>query len=187
LPGDSTGVLREFLERGLKDACVLYIVDPEAVAQCLEAGEGAQIELSVGAKSSPMQGEPVLMKAQVVAVSCEGKFRYDGPMYEGLEGWMGASAHIEQDGVHVVLVSQREQPFCTAFARTLKLDPHKMSTIAVKSAAHFRAGFESRAGAVHMVSEPCVHSEWNLVYSNTGRQLYPLDEDGRYPAARSDT
>jgi hypothetical protein len=83
LPGDSTGVLREFLERGLKDACVLYIVDPEAVAQCLEAGEGAQIELSVGAKSSPMQGEPVLMKAQVVAVSCEGKFRYDGPMYEG--------------------------------------------------------------------------------------------------------
>ena len=181
-PGDSTGVLRTFLERGLRDACVLYIVDQEAVAQCLEAGEGAQIELAVGAKSSPMQGEPVLMKAQVVAVSSEGKFRYDGPMYEGLEGWMGPSAHIEQDGVHVVLVSQREQPFCTAFARTLKLNPREMSTIAVKSAAHFRAGFESWAGAVHMVSEPCVHSEWNLVYSNTGRQLYPLDEDGRYPA-----
>ena len=50
-----------------------------------------------------------------------------------------------------------------------------------ESVAHFRAGFESWAGAIHRVSEPCVHSEWNLVYSNTGRSLYPLDENGRHP------
>jgi len=179
-PGDSTGVLRTFIERGLQDACVLYIVDPEAVEQCLAAGAGAQIDLQVGAKSSPMQGEPVAMRVHVVAVSREGRFRYDGPMYAGLEGCMGPSAHIEQDGVHVLLVTRREQPFCTAFARTLDLDPRQMSTIAVKSAAHFRAGFESWAGAVHMVAEPCVHSEWNLHFQNIGRRLYPLDADGRH-------
>ena len=180
-PGDSTGVLRTFLERGLRDACVLYIVDEESVAQCLTAGAGACIDLQVGAKSSTLQGYPVPMRATVVAVSPEGRFFYDGPMYAGMEGCMGPSAHIEQDGVHVILVSQREQPFCTAFARTLELDPRQMSTIAVKSAAHFRAGFESWAGAVHLVSEPCVHSEWNLQFTNTGRPLYPLDAEGRYP------
>ncbi|MBT6147331.1 MAG: M81 family metallopeptidase [Gemmatimonadetes bacterium] len=180
-PGDSTGVLRTFLERGLHNACVLYIVDVESVQACLAASVGARVDLQVGGKSSPMQGDPVRMQARVVAVSPDGRFHYDGPMYEGLEGCMGPSAHIEQDGVHVILVSQREQPFCTAFARSLELDPRQMSTIAVKSAAHFRAGFESWAGAVHLVSEPCVHSEWNLQFTNTGRQLYPLDAEGRYP------
>jgi len=55
-----------------------------------------------------------------------------------------------------------------------------MSTIAVKSAAHFRAGFESWAGAVHTVAEPCVHSEWNLHFQNICRRLYPLDAGGRH-------
>ena len=37
-PGDSTGMLRCFIEAGLQEACLLYIVDPEAIAQCLRAG-----------------------------------------------------------------------------------------------------------------------------------------------------
>ncbi len=121
-PGDSTGVLRAFVEMNLQDACILYIVDPEAVAQCRQAGVGSRLELAVGAKSSPLQGTPVSMNAQVVALS-DGAFRYDGPMYAGLSGNMGPSAHIVQDGIHVLLVSLREQPFDTAFARSLGLDP----------------------------------------------------------------
>ncbi|HIL08842.1 MAG TPA: M81 family peptidase, partial [Candidatus Latescibacteria bacterium] len=33
-PGDSTGMLQAFLTAKLQDACLLYIVDPEAIAQC---------------------------------------------------------------------------------------------------------------------------------------------------------
>jgi microcystin degradation protein MlrC len=47
-------------------------------------------------------------------------------MYAGLEGNMGPSAHIRQGGLHVLLVTGREQPFDTAFARTLGLDPQQM-------------------------------------------------------------
>ena len=78
------------------------------------------------------------------------------------------------------MVSHREQPFCTAFARSLDLEPREMAIIGVKSAAHFRAGFEAWAAAVHLVTEPSVHSEVNLQYVHTGRRLYPLDEDGRF-------
>ena len=67
-PGDSTGVLETFLAAGLKDACVLYIVDPAAVEQCYEAGIGTELELEVGAKSTPLQGRPVKMKARVAAL-----------------------------------------------------------------------------------------------------------------------
>jgi microcystin degradation protein MlrC len=176
-PGDSTGMLRAFIDAGLEEACVLYIVDPEAVNQCHEAGVGARLRLDVGAKSTPLQGQPVRMEADVLAIS-DGHFYYDGPMYAGLDGHMGPSAHIVQNGIHVLLVNGREQPFCTAFSRTLGLDPREMRYIGVKSAAHFRAGFESWAGAIHVVAEPSVHNPegGKLAFRNLGRKLYPFDE-----------
>ena len=176
-PGDSTGMLRAFVDAGLEDACLLYIVDAEVVKECHEAGVGASLELKVGAKSTELQGKPVLMRAEVLAVS-DGKFRYDGPMYGGLEGNMGPSAHIRQDGVHVLLVSAREQPFCTAFSTTMELEPQQMRYIGVKSSAHFRAGFEAWAGAISVVAEPSVHNPAGakLAFKNLGRQLYPFDK-----------
>lgn len=175
-PGDSTGLLRTFVDAGLEDACVLYIVDPEAVEQCRQAGVGATLTLAVGAKSSPLQGEPVRMTVEVMALS-DGQFFYEGPMYAGLEGVMGPSAHIRQGGLHVILTNGRDQPFDTAFARTLGLDPKQMRYIAVKSAAHFRAAFEPWAGAIHVVSEPSVHSAdtGTLRFHNLGRKVYPID------------
>ena len=175
-PGDSTGMLRTFIEADLDDACVLYIVDPQAIAECAAAGVGATLALDVGGKSSPLQGPPARLNAEVVALS-DGRFRYDGPMYAGLEGDMGPSAHIRQGGLHVLLVTQREQPFDTAFARSLGLDPRRMRYIGVKSAAHFRAGFEPWAGSIELVSEPSVHNmlTGELRYHQLGRKLYPLD------------
>ena len=176
-PGDSTGMLRAFIEADLQDACVLYIVDSEAVDACHGVGVGATLDLDVGAKSTPLQGAPIRMHAEVVALS-DGRFHYDGPMFFGLEGDMGASAHIQQGGIHVLLVNTREQPFDTAFSRTLGLDPKEMQYIGVKSAAHFRAGFESWSGAIHNVAEPSVHNpaDGKLAFKNLGRQLYPFDE-----------
>jgi len=176
-PGDSTGMLAAFLEAELDRACVLYMVDPESVEECTEAGVGATVDLDVGGKSSPFQGKPVRMCAEVVALG-DGRFRYDGPMYAGAEGHMGPSAHIRQEGVHVLLVSAREQPFDTAFARTMGLDPREMRFIGVKSAAHFRAGFESWAGAIHEVTEPSVHNpaDAKLAFKRLGRKVYPFDD-----------
>lgn len=176
-PGDSTGVLKTFIEAGLEDACLLYIVDPEAVTQCQQAGVGATLTLDVGGKSSPLQGEPIGMTAQVVSLS-DGRFRYGGPRNLGLEGSMGPSAYIRQAGVHVLLVSEREQPFDTAFSLTMGLDPRQMRYIGIKSTVHFRAGFESWAGSIYAVSEPGVHNPagGELPFYRLGRKLYPFDD-----------
>ena len=173
-PGDSTAMLHTFLAAGLQDACILYIVDPEAVAMCQEAGIGATLELAVGAKSTPLQGRPAKMRARVEALS-DGQFTYEGPRNRGLKSTMGPSAHIVQDGVHVLLVSRREQPFGIAFSLTMGLDPRQMRYIGVKSSAHFRAGFEHFAGHIYVVSEPAVHSAAALQgqFKNLGRKLYP--------------
>ena len=88
---------------------------------------------------------------------------------------MGRSAHIVQDGVHVLLVSRRAQPFGIAFSLTMDLDPRQMRYIGIKSAAHFRASFEPFAGNIYVVSEPSVHSAETLAgqFKNLGRKLYP--------------
>ena len=181
-PGDSTGLLRTFVEAGLKDACVLYIVDPEAIALCSAAGVGNTLTLEVGAKSSELQGKPVNMTAEVVALS-EGEFRYGGAMYRGLTGQMGPSAYIRQGGVHVILVTTREQPFDTAFSHTLGLHPEKMRYLGVKSAAHFRAGFESWSKQIFVVSESSVHSPEHVEYRHLGREVYPLQEPNFAPGS----
>ena len=176
-PGDSTGVLRTFLEAGLEDACILYIVDPEAVELCNKVGVGSTLELDVGGKSSPLQGQPVPMKAMVSTLS-DGRFLYDGPRNKGLEGSMGPSAYIRQGGVHVLLVSRREQPFGPAFARTMGLEPQKMRYIGIKSTVHFRAGFESWAGAIYTVNEAGVNDPpgGGAAFKRLGRKLYPFDD-----------
>lgn len=172
-PGDSTEMLRVFIEAGLEEACLLYMVDREVVGACHAAGVGATLTMLVGGKSSPLQGEPVEMTFEVMALS-DGRFYYEGPMYHGLEGKMGLSAYIRQGGLHVILVSVGEQPYDTAFAKSMGLDPQEMRYIGLKSTAHFRAGYEAWAGYVQLVSEPSVHNLGNLPFKRLKWRVYPL-------------
>ena len=175
-PGDSTEVLRTFLELGLTDALVLYMVDSEVAQQAHTAGVGSRIPISLGGKSSPVQGTPVEAEASVVALS-DGAFAYDGPMFSGLMGSMGTSAWIKIDGVSVVVVSAREQPFDRAFARSMGIDCANMRYICVKSSAHFRAAFEPIAGSIHNIDAAAIHTHVfsELPRSKRTRRVFPVE------------
>jgi microcystin degradation protein MlrC len=172
-PSDSTEVLRTFLELGLDDALLLYMVDPEAAQAAHAAGVGARVPLHLGGKSAPVQGPPVDCEAEVMSLS-SGEFAYDGPMFAGLTGSMGTSAWLKIDGVNVVAVTAREQPFDMAFTRSLGIDCRKMKYIALKSAAHFRAAFEPIAGSIHNVDAAGIHSHdfSTLKYVKRKREVF---------------
>ena len=89
---------------------------------------------------------------------------------------MGPCAHIVQDGVHVLLVGEREQPFDTALCESLALDPRRMRYLGIKSSAHFRAGFEPFAGSIQVVNEPSVHSAEAVEFRRLGRKIYPFSD-----------
>ncbi len=175
-PGDSTEVLRTFLDMELSDALLLYMVDPEVAQQAHNAGVGGKISIRMGGKSAPVQGPPIEADAEVIAIS-DGAFAYDGPMFQGLTGSMGTSAWIKIGGVSVVVVCAREQPFDQAFARSLGIDCSAMRYICVKSAAHFRAAFESIAGSIHNVDAAGIHSHdfSKLPLTKRSRQIFPID------------
>ena len=118
-----------------------------------------------------MKGE-----AQVIALS-DGAFAYDGPMFSGLTGSMGKSAWIKIDGVSVVVVCSREQPFDQAFARSLGIDCAEMRYICVKSAAHFRAAFEPIAGSIYNVDAAGIHTHdfSKLPHTKRTRPVFPVE------------
>jgi microcystin degradation protein MlrC len=175
-PGDSTEILRTFLELDLQDAVLLYMVDPEVVEIAHAAGVGQTVSVAVGGKSDPIQGPPVPMEAQVMALS-NGDFTYDGPMYAGLTGNMGRSAWLKQGGVSVVVVNAKEQPLGPAFARTLGIHCEQMKYIAVKSAAHFRASFGRFAETIINVDAQGIqtHDFAKLRYRKRTRAFFPID------------
>jgi microcystin degradation protein MlrC len=175
-PGDSTEVLRTMIDLKLQDALLLYLVDPQVSQVAHAAGVGARIRVEVGGRSDPVQGPPVPMHAEVVGLS-DGRFHYDGPMYAGLTGNLGPSAWLRQAGVSVVVVSGRMQPLDTAFARSLGIDCRRMRYIAVKSAAHFRSGFEPIAGSIHNVDAAAIltHDFSRLAYRKRTRPVFPVE------------
>jgi microcystin degradation protein MlrC len=175
-PGDSTEVLRTFLELDLPDALLLYLVDPAAARQAHAAGVGQRISVQLGGHSDPLQGPPVPLEAEVLALS-DGRFTYDGPMYAGLTGDLGLSAWLRHRGVHVVVVSARMQPLDQAFARSLGIHCAAMRYLAVKSAVHFRSGFEQIAGVIFNVNARAIHTHdfAQLPYQRRRRPMYPLE------------
>jgi len=175
-PGDSTEVLRTFLEMDLPDALLLYMVDLEFIAAAQAAGVGSTIEVPLGGKSSPVQGAPVTGRWEVLATS-HGDFTYDGPMYAGLTGNMGESVWVRQKGVNVVVVSCREQPLGPAFAKSLGINVEAMRFIAVKSAAHFRAAFEKFAGSIFNVDAAGIHVHdlRRIAYQKRKRPMFPIE------------
>lgn len=179
--GDATEMLRLFIERKLVPSAVLYMVDPEVAAQAVSAGVGAEMDVLLGGKSEPLVGPPVPMRVRVRAVS-NGQFTYDGPMWAGVVGEMGPSAWLEQDGVHVVVISERHQPIDLAFCRSLGLDCRQMRYLAVKSTGHFRSGFAPIAGSIFNVDTASTlsHDFRKLPYTRLGRRMYPIDPEVRW-------
>lgn len=175
-PGDSTEILQTFIELNLTEALILYIVDSEVAEQAHAIGVGGRYRGPVGGKSAAIQGPPVIMDAEVMAIS-NGDFVYDGPMYAGLTGNMGCSAWLKQGGVSVVVVTSHEQPLGPAFAKTLGIDCRSMKYIAVKSAAHFRASFEKFAGSIISVDARAIHTQdfKRLKFQNRKRDVFPVE------------
>ena len=166
------------MQHRLTPSAILYMVDPEVAQQAAEAGVGSTVQVYLGGKSQPMVGPPVEMMAHVRAIS-NGRFVYDGPMWAGVVGELGPTAWLEQDGVHVVVVSERHQPMDLALCRSLGLDCSQLRYICVKSTGHFRSGFGPIAGSIFNVdtASSLSHDFRRLPYSRLGRKMFPLHDD----------
>ena len=179
-PGDSTGMLRTFIERSLEDACVLYIVDPEAALACHRAGPGATLCMALGGKSDPRAG-----RAGRSGLAGGGRLRRRlhlrrpharRPLHHprtvrtraerrsALRRRARDHRHLPGSAVRLRAGAQPGPP-----------STRQMRYIGLKSTGHFRAHFEPFAGVIRTVNEPSVHDPTHIRYRNLGRPVYPVD------------
>jgi microcystin degradation protein MlrC len=179
---DGTSILWGLLDLGAAGAVVSTIRDPEVVALAFEAGEGAEIETMLGAKTDERHGYPIPIKATVLRLS-NGDFVYEGPMDRGVHDTLGRTAVLAVHGryghdVTVIVCERRVQSLDTAVLRSQGIEPTECKIIALKSAVHFRGAFMPIASRILEVDTPGLTSlnYTRFHYERLTRPIWPMDE-----------
>jgi microcystin degradation protein MlrC len=147
---DSTFVLAEFLEKGVRDAVIGPIWDQAAVGLCMNAGVGAVLQLRVGGKVSRASGDPVDVRCVVKAL------KRDATM-TGLSNTpspIGDVAVIEVEGITMVLTTGRNQAVGQDLFTQFGIDLKQCKYIVVKSSQHFYADYSKVAAQVIYLKTP---------------------------------
>ncbi len=172
--GDSTFVLRRFIERGVRDAAFGTIWDPLAVKLCMAAGVGAEMPLRIGAKLAPRHGQPVDVNAVVTAVVPDAVQHFRDSVVP-----LGDSVAVAFAGIEVILNSNRAQSFEPDLFSNLGIDPLAKKILVLKSANHFFGAFSKIASRIIYVDAggPYPGDPRKVAYHKLKRPIWPLDAD----------
>ncbi|MFT4066931.1 M81 family metallopeptidase [Paraburkholderia sp.] len=153
--GDSNtmGLVRALLRNGATGAAVGVIWDADAAAAAHRAGVGARISLSLGGRSGVPGDAPLRAGFEVEHVS-DGRFRFDGPMLNGMQGELGPTACLRIDGVRIAVSTVKMQVFDRNLFRVAGIEPERMKILVNKSSVHFRADFQAIAEAILVAKAP---------------------------------
>ncbi len=149
---DTTGMLRAMIDAGASGA-LGNLCDPESARAAHEAGEGATVRLSLGAKSR-IPGDAPLEAEFVVEKLTDGQFTATGPYYRGRRMQMGPSARLRIGDVRIALVSAKAQMADREMFRSLGIEPEREKVLVVKSSNHFRADFAPIAEEILVCAAP---------------------------------
>lgn len=175
--GDATGLLRGMLDANLNHAAFANMYDPDAAAACTQAGEGAEMTVTLGGRLDPSTGAPLEVRGTVERLT-DGRFAYEGPMSKGVKVKAGPTAVLRVNGIDIVVTSRRYQVYDVNFFKHAGIDPAKKKFVAVKSAHHFRAAFAPIAREIIVVDEGGGITSRNfkmLPYKKVRRPVWPLD------------
>ena len=150
---DTTTLLKALVAADIPGTLAGVIWDPDAAARAHAAGEGATVELAVGARTS-FPGETPLAGRYRVETLGDGRFTGTGPFYRGGRFELGPMALLSLGNVRIVVASRKQQAADQAMFRHLGVEPAGATVLMLKSSVHFRADFGPIAGRIVLVEAP---------------------------------
>lgn len=174
-PGDSTFILSALIERNIGEVALAPLWDPMAARLCFEAGEGANLSLRIGGKTSSMSGAPLDVEAQVLKLVRGARQGFGASQVA-----IGDSAAIRIGGIEVVLTSIRAQAMGRDLFTGFGIALESKKLLVVKSSQHFYAAFAPVAKRVLYCSAPGAIAPdlAQVPYRRAMRPLWPLDQAG---------
>ena len=171
---DSTFILRELLDKKVKDAAIAMFWDPGAVKLAFEVGEGAELDIRLGGKLGPQSGPPIDARAKVLALGRDITIQFGGQR-KGTSP-IGDAAALQIDGVTVIVNTKRSQCHSLDCFTKLGIDPSTKKVVVVKSMQHFHAAYAPIASEVVYVAAPgALVPDWALLpYTKADKTQWPF-------------
>ena len=182
---DTMDVLQQALAQGLSGIGVGPLCDPQAVAELIAAGEGAEVTVALGNKISlagiGRASTPVPLRGIVRRIT-DGQYVVTGPTYTGQRFCMGRSVLFDTGAARIVITERTQEPLDIGVFESVGLDPRTERFLLLKSRMYCRPIFEPlAAGTVECDSRGVTSSDYGLfAFRHVRRPVYPLDDDARY-------
>ena len=177
-PGDGT-ILAHALESADYGNSLVCLCDPHAVQQALEAGVGAKLVLSMGAKADQLHGRPFVQNVKVVSQH-DGRFTEPDVRHGGRTGYnMGPTAVVSTDhGTTIILTTHRAPPFSLKQITSCDIDPADFHAIVAKGVNAPLAAYRSACPRFIRVDTPGVTTAdmLRLEFEHRRRPLFPFED-----------
>lgn len=182
--GDTTELLEYMLKLNMPGTLFGGLYDPESIKQCVQAGVGSYVSLSLGGKVSPEFGKPVEVEAKVIGLS-EGEFYNSGPFNQHLKVNVKGAAHIRVGELDILLIGRPISANDPELFRHIGIEPARKKIIGLKAKNHFRAAFEPLVGSIIYVDAPGVASNrlTTFNYQHLPSPIWPL-QDAKYESEK---
>jgi microcystin degradation protein MlrC len=150
---DTMRLIKALVARNVAGVLAGVICDADAAAKAQAAGEGATVEIALGAGSGFPGETPLVARFQVEAVG-DGRFVGTGPFYRGARFELGPMALLRTGDVRIAVASRKQQAADQAMFRHLRTEPADHAVLVLKSSVHFRADFGPIASRILVVEAP---------------------------------
>lgn len=180
---DGTELLAALHQRriGASFGCLF---DPQSVETCDRAGVGAQVRLSVGAKTDDLHGDPLDVNVKVISMD-EGRFQESMPRHGGITEFdQGRTAVCDTDsGITLMLTSQRMVPFSLQQLYSCGVDPRRFRILVAKGVNAPLAAYREVCDQfirVNTMGSTCAELS-RISFQHRRRPMFPLENDALFP------
>ena len=173
--GDSVACIAALAELAPHASSVAPVVDPEAAAQCHAAGVGAEVTLRLGHRLDPRWGDPMSITGTVEALT-DGRFVYEGGIWEGVVGEMGPTAVLRSGGLQIVIASHPTYEWTGEQYTSVGVDALTPKFAVAKNPMNYRMVYPDAPVIVIDSPGPTPASVRSLPFERMQRPFFPLDD-----------
>ena len=175
-PGDSAELLLPLEQFAPDRSALIWIRDPKAVAQAVEAGVGGRLRAAIGGVFDKVNHTPALLDGVVRTIS-DGRFRFTGNYNKGMLNEMGTTVVVSNNNTTIVVTEKAANMISPDVYRSQGLEPRNYHIVVVKSANSFRSEYDF-ASRVILVDTPGISPSnlQGLPFERVPRPMYPLDD-----------
>ncbi|MFZ4655586.1 MAG: M81 family metallopeptidase [Caldilineaceae bacterium] len=176
--GDSIATLAALLRTERQERSFVPVVDPAAAAACHAAGVGAEVICTLGHQLDPRWGEPITVTGRVSTLT-DGRFRYQGGIYDGVEGNLGPTAVLAIDGIQVLITTYGTYDWRDEQYRSVGLDPATAKFVVAKNPMNYRLAYGGLSRAVFILDTPgpTPPTIRHACFTQLQRPYFPLDAE----------